>query len=222
MSSWKISTPVCIHICYICVGSQHLPVRRNSSVLFLFSICTTTHFAGPLRCSVYGSLALRIFTFLRSTCPYTMHLCCDLTEDPNKRIWKAKVPLKIKIFLWLSQQNAILTKDNLSKRNRRGDMGCCFCPAQETLLHLFFDCPIARYIWSLVAHVVGAVCRPNSFEQFWFWTNTYLSNHKHFHSVGLAAICWAIWRARNLSCFEQKRIKSPIEIVCMASYFICY
>ena len=49
-----------------------------------------------------------------------MHLCCDLTEDPNKRIWKAKVPLKIKIFLWLSQQNAILTKDNLSKKNWRG------------------------------------------------------------------------------------------------------
>ena len=72
-----------------------------------------------------------------------------------------------------------------------------------------------------MAHVVGAVCRPNSFEQFWFWTNTYLSNHKHFHSVGLAAICWAIWRARNLSCFEQKIIKSPTEIVCMAS-FICY
>ena len=122
----------------------------------------------------------------------------------------------------LCQQNAILTKDNLSKRNWQDDTYCCFYPTPESMLHLFFDYPIARYIWSLVAHVVGVVCRPNSFEQFWFWANAFLPNHKHIHSVGLAAICCAIWRARKLSCFEQKSIKSPTEIVCMSSSFICY
>jgi hypothetical protein len=35
----------------------------------------------------------------------------------HKIIWKLKVPLKIKIFLWYVQQGALLTKDNLSKRN---------------------------------------------------------------------------------------------------------
>jgi len=49
-----------------------------------------------------------------------------------------------------------------------------------------------------------------------------LPNHKHFHFVGLTAICWAVWRARNLICFEQKKIKSPTEIVCSASSFIAY
>jgi hypothetical protein len=43
-------------------------------------------------------------------------LCRADMENPNKRIWEAKIPLKIKIFLWLLQQDAILTKDNLIKR----------------------------------------------------------------------------------------------------------
>ena len=34
----------------------------------------------------------------------------------RKRIWKGKIPAKIKIFLWLMTNNAILTKDNLQKR----------------------------------------------------------------------------------------------------------
>jgi len=44
-------------------------------------------------------------------------LCRDQTTMPNKHIWKARVPLKIKVFMWLSQQEAILTKDNMAKRN---------------------------------------------------------------------------------------------------------
>jgi hypothetical protein len=39
---------------------------------------------------------------------------------PNKRIWKAKIPEKIKIFMWLIEQNDILTKDNLLERNPEG------------------------------------------------------------------------------------------------------
>jgi hypothetical protein len=35
----------------------------------------------------------------------------------HKMIWKGKVPAKIKIFMWLMANNAILTKDNLIKRN---------------------------------------------------------------------------------------------------------
>lgn len=34
------------------------------------------------------------------------------TNCPNKRIWKAKIPLKNKVFMWLIEQNVILTKDN--------------------------------------------------------------------------------------------------------------
>jgi hypothetical protein len=37
---------------------------------------------------------------------------------------------------------------------------------------------MSRYIWSLVAHVVGADCRPSSFDQFWVWVDKYIHNYK--------------------------------------------
>jgi hypothetical protein len=45
------------------------------------------------------------------------HLCRNERGAHYNLIWKAKLPLKIKIWLWLIEHNAILTKDNLAKRN---------------------------------------------------------------------------------------------------------
>jgi hypothetical protein len=40
-----------------------------------------------------------------------------MTRDDNGRaynmIWKAKIPLNIKIYIWMVAQKAILTKDNM-------------------------------------------------------------------------------------------------------------
>ena len=38
--------------------------------------------------------------------------------------------------------------------------------------------------------------------------------------LGLAAICWAIWRTRNAVIFEKKFIKHPCEIICSACAFM--
>lgn len=68
----------------------------------------------------------------------------------NKRLWKLKTPLKIKIFLWYRRRGVILTKDNLAKRNWQGNQQCCFCHENETIQHLFFDCPFTRMAWATV------------------------------------------------------------------------
>ena len=124
--------------------------------------------------------------------------------------------------MWLINHNAILTKDNLLKRNWSGDLSCAFCNETETIPHIFFECPLAKYIWSLVAHVLGATCRPTSFEQFWTWIYLVLKKGKKIYMVGLSAICWAIWLTRNNFSFEGKIIISPTEIICLASSFISY
>ena len=35
----------------------------------------------------------------------------------RKYIWRLKVPLKIRIFMWFLNRKVLLTKDNLAKRN---------------------------------------------------------------------------------------------------------
>jgi hypothetical protein len=87
--------------------------------------------------------------------------CCLI-----RKFGEQKIPLKIKIFLWLIQQGAILTKDNLSRKIKwEGDKKCAFCN-EESIQHIFFDCRVIKYVWSLIALTIGAKCRPASAEQY--------------------------------------------------------
>ena len=61
-----------------------------------------------------------------------------------------KISLKIKVFTWYLCRVVILTKDNLVKRNWYESMNFLFCPQQETIKHLFFECSFARSIWSSI------------------------------------------------------------------------
>jgi hypothetical protein len=50
------------------------------------------------------------------------HLSKDDSGLNHKRISKAKNPAKIKTFMWFVEQVAILTKDNMVKRNWHGTL----------------------------------------------------------------------------------------------------
>ena len=54
-------------------------------------------------------------TGIFSVKPTYAHLSRNELGAHYKLIWKAKLPLKIKIWLWLIEHNAILAKDNLAK-----------------------------------------------------------------------------------------------------------
>jgi hypothetical protein len=65
---------------------------------------------------------------------FTVKSTYDAMTDSGysfKHIWKGKVPAKIKIFLWLVENNAILTKDNMLKRRWKGDASCYFCDSTK-------------------------------------------------------------------------------------------
>jgi hypothetical protein len=64
--------------------------------------------------------------------------------------------------------------------------------------------------------------RPEHYEQFWPSVAVALPGGEKFHMLGLAAICWAIWKARNRACFEKKLIKNPIEIIFSACALMHY
>jgi hypothetical protein len=74
----------------------------------------------------------------------------------HKLIWEGKVPAKIKIFMWLMINNAILTKDNLLNRKWKGNPECYFCSCPESIPHLFFQCSVAKSVWTVIAMCFGA------------------------------------------------------------------
>lgn len=131
-------------------------------------------------------------------------LTCSSTGFYNRRIWKGKIPEKFKI-LWLMSTGAILTKDNLLKRKRQGDSSCVFCDEEETISHLFFQCPVARAIWLVVAKCFGASNIPMNLQQCWLWCEKWLPFGEKYHPWGFSAICWAIWKSRNRAVFDKKK-----------------
>jgi hypothetical protein len=139
-----------------------------------------------------------------------------------KRVWKAKLLAKIKTFMWLVEQKAILTKDNMIKRQWQGDPSCYFCSAPKTMDHLFFGCPIAKVVWGVLAICFQQNTRPSTYEQFWSWINMALLEGLQFHMLGLAAVCWACWKLRNRACFDKIILKNSNEILLYACAFMKY
>ena len=128
-------------------------------------------------------------------------------------IWKSKIPYKIKIFTWLLEKGAVLTKDNMIRRRWAGDPSCKFCDQPETINHLFFQCLVAKCIWALIGQCLGAKNTPRDCEQYKQWIRKWLPNGQAAYHFGFAAVCWAIWKCRNKTIFDAKLIRHPAEIL---------
>jgi hypothetical protein len=111
----------------------------------------------------------------------------------HKEIWKHKLPLKIKIFMWYLLKGVVLTKDNLAKRNSQGSSKCGFCNLDETNQHLFIDCHVAHFMWRLISSVsVNQVLNLLNIS-FGSWLMGVDVNTKNLIITGVSAMCWAIW-----------------------------
>ena len=138
----------------------------------------------------------------------------------NKPLWKLKLPLKIKVFLWLIHRGVILTKDNLAKRNWHGRMKCCYCSNNETIQHLFFECHNARLIWRIIQTSFGLQKPNNIIHMFGSWLQGVRWKKRSLILMGVSAVCWAIWLSRNDIVFDKASIQSCLQIFFRATHWI--
>jgi hypothetical protein len=69
-------------------------------------------------------------------------------------VWKIVIPPRVQFFLWLLSKNRLLTRDNLAKRREVSDPSCLFCNESESIMHLFFECCVAKNIWRIISDVL--------------------------------------------------------------------
>jgi len=81
---------------------------------------------------------------------------------------------------------------------------------------------MAKAVRAIVAQCLGAsnICR--NFNQCWMWCEHWLPSGEKFYTLGIAAICWVIWKTCNSVCFEGKIVTSPISIICYACSLMEY
>jgi hypothetical protein len=57
------------------------------------------------------------------------------------------------------------TKINLKKRGWNGATQCMFCAMDKDIDHLFFSCPVSRYIWSIFQCAFASPAQPRYFAE---------------------------------------------------------
>jgi hypothetical protein len=149
-----------------------------------------------------------------------LDLLNDNTGYLPKYLWKMKVSLKIKIFMWFVHQKEILTKDNLVKRNWQGISKCCFCDHEEIVQHLFIECSFTKIVWSIIRLAFNLTSPLNIRNLFGNWLNRVSKSKKINLRVGTCAILWAIWHVRNEFIFNKPCFPLFLQVIPLAIHWI--
>jgi len=152
----------------------------------------------------------------------SMYLYLIDTQTPfrHRKIWKIKIPLKIKIFLWFLQRGVVLTKDNLAKKNWKGSQKCICCNGNETIQHLFLDCPLTKMIWRIIFFATSLTQPRSISHMFGSWLTNQNKRIRNLIWVGVAAMFWAIWRCRNDVVFNQMKSNSIMQVIFRGAYWL--
>lgn len=112
-----------------------------------------------------------------------------------KKIWKMRVPKKVKHFVWKSFNNSIPTMVNLWNHHVSVNGSCLVCQEEiETSDHALFRCFKAREVWDLLfPGMVGDLWSHMDIKDRWLSFEGRMANKFELICVG----AWAIWNARN-------------------------
>lgn len=88
-----------------------------------------------------------------STMEAFKQLCSSTTVNvgPWKVIWKACVPQRVQVFLWLLWHDKLLTNSVKRRRHMADDEFCLLCYSEmKTRFHMIRDYPFIRRVWQFV------------------------------------------------------------------------
>jgi hypothetical protein len=140
----------------------------------------------------------------------------EMLVDNNNKIWKMKMPLKIKIFARYNlRKGVVLTKDNLVKRNWHVSQQCVFCHHNETIKRLFFQCNFSHSIWSVIQMASNLNPPTGVDNMFGNWLLGIDNTYMILIRVGALALIWSLWLCINGLVFNGKN-SSPLQAI-----FLC-
>ncbi|GKB81479.1 RNA-directed DNA polymerase, eukaryota, reverse transcriptase zinc-binding domain protein, partial [Tanacetum coccineum] len=83
------------------------------------------------------------------------HHTLDMDQEVTR--WNSFIPIKVNVFLWRLKLNKLPSRVNLDRKGIELDsMLCPICHGDvETVNHIFFNCDMAKDLWSLLASWCG-------------------------------------------------------------------
>nr|CAD1821369.1 unnamed protein product [Ananas comosus var. bracteatus] len=123
----------------------------------------------------------------------------------DSKIWRIRIPLKVKVFYWLVLRKRHLTADSLLKRGWIGNTSCVLCGMEEeTMDHLFARCVFFRFLMVMALENVQTRDLGDDVTIVWDrWISRRDSPSPLSGPTGLIACWWIIWEARNGTIFRS-------------------
>ena len=122
-------------------------------------------------------------------------------------IWFPFHSPKMAICLLRALHSKLLTRDYLKSLGIIDSDMCVLCKVnQESNHHLFFECPLSAYIWSLCKLDLGLACSPIGplRDEALLIQSKFKAKAKStiLAKLILAATVWHVWKERNLRVFQ--------------------
>ena len=128
-------------------------------------------------------------------------------SGPWSKVWKNKVPTKVRCFSWLVARRAYLTHEKLQRRGFEIASWCSLCnETNETNSHLFLHCKVTAQLWAIFlsrTHTHWTMPEHTAdLLSCWVRKGGSKSQKKWWNMIP-SCIWWTIWRERNQRCMED-------------------
>ncbi|PWA69631.1 hypothetical protein CTI12_AA297550 [Artemisia annua] len=193
-SAQYIARNVCFFFCFF---SQVIVTGDDWNRELLYSLFPHNNASKIACCFVRG----------RFSCKSAYFLALEADEDmvPNaisedsiefwRAVWKARVPGKVKLFMWRACNNYVPTIDNLQSRRLKHTSSCTHCgETTENLVHVMFKCSAAKEVWDRCS--LGCFYDTQGAVNFHDFCRVILENFPAKWEVFMM-ILWGLWTRRN-------------------------
>ncbi|XP_020110397.1 uncharacterized protein LOC109725566 [Ananas comosus] len=135
---------------------------------------------------------------------YQLITDAGLRVSMNQHIWNLKIPVKIKVFIWLLLRKRLPTADILLIRGMHVNQNCAFCAIlTESCDHIFNDCVYVRFLLLNIGGSDTTDVSTGDVRDHWAETTEILADSSRKQGlILLAATWWVIWTDRNNSVFR--------------------
>jgi hypothetical protein len=90
----------------------------------------------------------------------------------------------------------------------------------ETIQHLFVDCPLAKMIWRFIFYATNLSQLRSISHIFGNWLNNQHKDLKQLIWVGVAVIYWAIWKCKNDVVFKKMKFNLILHVIFRGAYWL--
>jgi hypothetical protein len=112
--------------------------------------------------------------------------------NPSKffgAIWHFAIPSRIRIFLSQLARKRLPTNANIRQRRGPSTGRCALCGEFEDTNHIFFECGLAKFLWSAVRELLSCTWNPSCFADVCRTLHNQSTKMKRVLGICCAALC---------------------------------